>query len=103
MGATPAEGADMLRALPGGRHRNPEDDLPKPHADKLACLAAEGKLAEGAEWVQESIIGSAFTGRYRWLDKRAGEIAPTIVGRAYVNLEATLLLGENDPFCWGIT
>jgi 4-hydroxyproline epimerase len=70
---------------------------------KLACLAAEGKLAEGAEWVQESIIGSAFTGRYRWLDKSAGEIAPTIVGRAYVNLEATLLLGENDPFCWGIT
>jgi 4-hydroxyproline epimerase len=70
---------------------------------KLACLAAEGKLAEGAEWVQESIIGSAFTGRYRWLDKRAGEIAPIIVGRAYVNLEATLLLGENDPFCWGIT
>ena len=70
---------------------------------KLACLAAEGKLAEGAEWVQESIIGSAFTGRYRWLDKGLGEIAPTIVGRAYVNLEATLLLAESDPFCWGIT
>lgn len=70
---------------------------------KLACLAAEGKLAEGAEWVQESIIGSAFTGRFRWLDRAKGEIAPTIVGRAYINAEATLLLGEQDPFCWGIT
>jgi len=28
---------------------------------KLACLAADGKLAEGAPWVQESIIGSTFT------------------------------------------
>ena len=29
---------------------------------KLACLAADGKLAAGADWVQESIIGSRFTG-----------------------------------------
>ena len=32
---------------------------------KLACLAADGKLAEGAAWVQESIIGSRFTGTLR--------------------------------------
>lgn len=66
---------------------------------KLACLAADGKLAEGAPWVQESIIGSTFTGRF----KRAGEqIIPTITGTAHVNAEATLLLSESDPFCWGI-
>ncbi len=70
---------------------------------KLACLAAEGKLAEGAEWVQESIIGSAFTGSYRWIDRAAGTIAPLITGTAHVNAEATLLLDERDPFCWGIT
>ena len=29
---------------------------------KLACLAEDGKLAEGAPWVQESIVGSTFTG-----------------------------------------
>src|SRR4029079_13071315 len=29
---------------------------------KLACLAADGKLAEGAPWIQESILGSTFTG-----------------------------------------
>jgi len=67
---------------------------------KLACLAADGKLAEGSPWVQESIIGSTFTGRYR--RDEGGGILPTITGTACVNAEATLLLDEKDPFCWGI-
>jgi proline racemase len=69
---------------------------------KLACLAADGKLAEDAAWVQESIIGSTFAGRFRWLDRGSGRVAPVITGRAFVNAEATLLLDERDPFCWGI-
>jgi 4-hydroxyproline epimerase len=69
---------------------------------KLACLAADGKLAEGEPWVQESILGSTFTGSYRWLDRAAGTIVPTITGTAFVNGEVTLLLDERDPFCWGI-
>jgi proline racemase len=69
---------------------------------KLACLAAEGKLAEGEEWIQESIIGSRFRGRYTWLDRTAGKVLPVITGSAFVCSEATLLLDENDPFCWGI-
>ena len=69
---------------------------------KLACLAADGKLAEDVPWVQESIIGSTFTGRFRWLDRVAGQVAPVITGRAFVNAEATLLLDDRDPFCWGI-
>jgi 4-hydroxyproline epimerase len=69
---------------------------------KLACLAADGKLAEGEEWVQESIIGTTFTGTYRWLDRAAGKIIPTITGRAYITGEAKLLLDDADPFCWGI-
>ncbi len=69
---------------------------------KLACLAADGKLAEGAPWVQESIIGSTFTGRFRWLDRATGKVTPEITGRAYINAEATLLLDEGDPFCWGV-
>ena len=67
---------------------------------KLACLAADGKLAEGEPWVQESIIGSTFTGRYR--RGQGGRILPSITGTAFVNAEATLLLDPNDPFCWGI-
>ncbi|MFN3408085.1 MAG: proline racemase family protein [Limisphaerales bacterium] len=69
---------------------------------KLACLAADGKLAEGDIWIQESIIGSTFAGRYTWLDRAAGRVAPVIAGTAFVNAEATLLLDEKDPFCWGI-
>ena len=70
---------------------------------KLACLAADGKLAEGAPWVQESIIGSRFTGSFKWLDKAAGKVSPIITGSAFVNAEITQVMDERDPFCWGIT
>jgi 4-hydroxyproline epimerase len=66
---------------------------------KLACLAADGKLREGEPWVQESIVGSTFTGSYT---RRGEEIIPRITGNAFVNSEATLLLDERDPFCWGL-
>ncbi len=69
---------------------------------KIACLAADGKLAENEEWVQESVIGSTFTAQFRWLDRVKGEVAPTITGTAYVTAESTLLLDPRDPFCWGI-
>jgi 4-hydroxyproline epimerase len=69
---------------------------------KLACLAADGALAEGEEWVQEGIVGGSFSAHYRWLDRDSGQIVPTITGRAHVNATATLLLDPSDPFCWGI-
>ena len=69
---------------------------------KLAGLAADGKLAEGAAWIQESIIGSTFTGTFRWLDRAAGKVEPVITGKAFVNAETTLLLNDQDPFRDGI-
>ena len=69
---------------------------------KLACLGADGDLAEGERWVQESILGSTFGASFRWIDRENGRIAPTITGRAFVNAEATLLLDDEDPYCWGI-
>jgi 4-hydroxyproline epimerase len=69
---------------------------------KLACLAADGGLDENEPWVQESIIGSTFEGRYRWSDRAKGEIVPTIRGRAHVTAEASLHFDPADPFCWGI-
>ena len=69
---------------------------------RLACLAADARLAENELYVQESILGTRFTGRYRWLDRQEGTIIPTITGTAHVTAEATLLLSEQDPFCWGI-
>lgn len=66
---------------------------------KVACLAADGKLAPGEIWHQESIIGSVFDACYRIEN---GQILPSIRGRAYVSAEATLLLDESDPLVWGI-
>lgn len=66
---------------------------------KLACLHADGKLAPGAPWTQQSITGSVFEGSYRLDGPR---VIPTIKGRAWVNAEATLLLDPTDPCCWGI-
>ena len=66
---------------------------------KLACLAADGKLAPGAIWRQESILGSVFEGSYR---QDGTKIIPRITGTAFVNAEATLLLDPRDPFEMGI-
>jgi 4-hydroxyproline epimerase len=66
---------------------------------KLACLYADGKLAEGEIWRQESITGSIFEGR---IDRDGDRLIPTIKGRAWVNAESTLLLDPTDPLCWGI-
>lgn len=69
---------------------------------KLACLAADGAVEEGDEWVQESIIGSTFRGSYRWLDRENGVIEPTITGSAFICAEGTLILDPEDPFRFGI-
>jgi 4-hydroxyproline epimerase len=66
---------------------------------KLACLAAAGKLAPGADWVQESVIGSRFVASYA---RRGDQIIPTITGRAYITLAGTILIDSADPFRWGI-
>jgi len=66
---------------------------------KLACLAADGKLAPGETWRQESIVGSCFEGSYAW---EGEQVRPSITGRAWVNAEAWLVLDPRDPFCWGI-
>ena len=66
---------------------------------KLACLAADGKLAPGAMWRQQSILGSVFEGSYRLEDEL---LLPSIRGRAWVNSEARLLVDVDDPFGWGI-
>jgi 4-hydroxyproline epimerase len=62
-------------------------------------LYADGKLAEGEVWRQESIVGSVFEGA---VEAREGKVWPRVKGQAHVNAEARLILNEDDPFCWGI-
>jgi len=66
---------------------------------KIACLAADGKLAPGQIWHQASIIGSRFEASYA---VEEGQVIPTLRGRAHMSAEATLLIEEGDPFAWGI-
>lgn len=68
---------------------------------KLACLAADGKLAPGEIWRQESIIGSVFEASYENTET-AASIIPTITGTAHITSESTLILDPTDPFQFGI-
>jgi len=69
---------------------------------RLACLAADGALAPGATWYQESVIGSVFGARYEPAPNDRGMILPFIHGRAHVTLDATLVFDTDDPFAWGM-
>jgi 4-hydroxyproline epimerase len=67
---------------------------------KMACLYDEGKLAPGALWKQEGILGTVFQGSVR--EGHDGEVNPSIRGRAWVTGESKLLFADDDPFASGI-
>lgn len=77
---------------------------------KLACLAADGKLALNELWQQQGVVGSVFTGSYQTIEVDHPDkdhypkhtIIPTICGHAYVCAKTTLVVQKDDPFKWGI-
>ena len=76
---------------------------------KMACLAADGLLDEGADWVQESVLGTRFRGRYRWAERPDGggahdrrDILPEITGRAWITATGRVVAQPDDPFRDGI-
>lgn len=71
---------------------------------KLACLAADGKLAPGEVWRQQGILGTVFEGMYRADGVRDGnaQIVPSITGSAFITAEGVLLVDAGDPFRAGI-
>jgi 4-hydroxyproline epimerase len=104
--ADPANNARNFVLCPGGAYdRSP---CGTGTSAKLACLAADGKLAPGEAWRQESVIGSVFTGRYSRppqsrADLPANAVLPQIHGRAFITLDATLVFNPADAFAWGLT
>ncbi len=66
---------------------------------KLACLAADGKLAPGQTWRQAGILGTVFEGSYQVKD---GQVIPSIAGSAFITAEGRLILNSDDPFRTGI-
>ncbi len=72
---------------------------------KLACLAADGALAPGQRWRQESVIGTEFIAHYEHAEALPGEpncIHPFIHGRAHVTLDATVVFDPDDALTWGM-
>ncbi|MDN3452324.1 MULTISPECIES: proline racemase family protein [unclassified Psychrobacter] len=90
---------------------------------KLACLAADNRLAPEQPWQQQGVVGSVFTGSYQYATDRHSpyelnslndhnnsndlthlepRIVPTICGYAHVCAETLLIVQEDDPFKWGI-
>jgi proline racemase len=72
---------------------------------RMAALHRRGELALGEEFVNESVIGSRFTGRL--LDEtRVGDlpaVIPEVSGRAWVTAMGQYLLDPTDPFPSGFT
>lgn len=67
---------------------------------RMAELHARGELPLHTDFVNESFIGSRFTGRLRGETRLAGKdaVLPSITGRAWVTGLAQYLLDPSDPF-----
>jgi proline racemase len=72
---------------------------------RLAQLHARGELALGAPFVNESVIGTRFTGRLVEETTVGGlaAVVPEITGRAWVTAMGQYLLDADDPFPVGFS
>jgi proline racemase len=70
---------------------------------RMAQLHARGELALGADFVNESLIGSRFVGRLLESTTVAGRpaVVPAITGRAWITGTARYVLDPTDPFPTG--
>jgi proline racemase len=94
------DGADAIAATsihPGWLDRSP---CGTGTSARLAQLHARGELAVGEPFVNESVIGTRFTGRIVEETTVAGRpaIVPEITGRAWITAMGQYLLDAEDPF-----
>jgi proline racemase len=72
---------------------------------RMAQLHARGELAAGDSFVNESVIGTRFTGRIAEETTVGGRpaIVPEITGRAWITAMGQYLLDAEDPFPAGFS
>ncbi|QUH03259.1 proline racemase family protein [Saccharopolyspora erythraea] len=72
---------------------------------RMAQLHARGELALGQDFVNESLLGTRFTGRLVAETEVGGipAVVPTITGRAWITGMGQYLLDPADPFPRGFT
>ena len=94
------DGADAVNATsihPGWLDRSP---CGTGTSARMAALHARGELALGEPFVNQSLIGTRFTGRLVE-ETRVGDVpavVPEITGRAWVTGRAEYVLEADDPF-----
>jgi proline racemase len=94
------DGADAVAATsihPGWLDRSP---CGTGTSARMAQLHAQGRLAVGEPFVNESVIGTRFTGRVVSETTVGGRpaIVPEITGRAWITGMGQYLLDSEDPF-----
>ena len=99
------DGADAIAATaihPGWLDRSP---CGTGTSARLAQLHARGELALGDSFVNESVIGTRFTGRIAEETSVGGRpaIVPEITGRAWITAMGQYLLDAEDPFPAGFS
>jgi proline racemase len=96
-GATGADARNATAIHPGYLDRSP---CGTGTCARMAQLHARGALAAGVPFVNESPIGSRFTGRIVGETTVAGRpaVVPEITGRAWITGRAEYLLAPDDPF-----
>ena len=99
------DGADAIAATsihPGWLDRSP---CGTGTSARLAQLHARGELALGESFVNESVIGTRFTGRIAEETSVGGRpaIVPEITGRAWITAMGQYLLDAEDPFPAGFS
>lgn len=96
-GSTPQHSRHAMAIYPGWFDRSP---CGTGTSARLAQLVARGELAIGDSLINESIIGTHFTGRAMGTTTVAGipAILPEITGRAWITGTSQHMLAPDDPF-----
>ncbi|RBM14420.1 proline racemase family protein [Streptomyces sp. PT12] len=99
-GSTAAHSRHAMAIHPGWFDRSP---CGTGTSARMAQLHARGQLGLGQDFVNESFIGSRFTGRLIEETTVAGlpAVVPTITGRAWITGTAQYHLDPTDPFPGG--
>ncbi len=104
-GAATVDGASARNAVFYGDKAIDRSPCGTGTSARMAQLYAKGRLAIGADFLHESIIGSVFKGRVEE-ETRIGEldaIVPSIAGWARMTGLNTIFIDDRDPFALGFT
>lgn len=99
-GSTAVHSRHAMAIYPGWFDRSP---CGTGTSARMAQLHARGELDLNQDFVNESFIGTSFTGRLVETTEVAGipAVIPTITGRAWVTGTAQYMLDPSDPFPQG--